>query len=135
MRRIRFPVPAPAVRAAVFSALLCSAAAVCVLCDLACSGGFTWSPIPVLAIAFGWLVLLPVVRSGPRGISGALIALICSLIPFLYGLDWATGGGSLLLPIGLRTAAVSTACLWAIFLLFQSLPDRRCSPCPPPCCC
>lgn len=52
------------VAAAVFSGALLVGIIVCVICDLAVSGGFTWSLFPVSSAVFAWAVFFPVIKAG-----------------------------------------------------------------------
>ena len=47
-----------------FVILLLIGVAVCTICDIAISGAYTWSLVPVSAIVFAWVALLPIKRYG-----------------------------------------------------------------------
>lgn len=110
--------------AAAFSLLLLLGALVCLICDLALSGGLSWSPIPLCSILLAWLVLIPLVRYGRKGITGALAALSLFILPFLYVMSRLTGSG-LVFSIGARVCPFSLAYLWGVYLLFRGLGERR----------
>lgn len=110
--------------AAAFTALLCLGAGVCAICDWAVSGAWTWSLYPISAIVFTWLILIPLVCRGWKGIRASLAALSVSIVPFLFVLSRIMGGG-LLLPLGARIAAVCIAFLWCAYLLFAKYAQRK----------
>ena len=41
---------------------------VCIICNLAILGKFTWSIITTISITFAWLVFIPIIKSGKKGI-------------------------------------------------------------------
>ncbi len=110
---------------AVFSFLMITAAVVCVVCDLAVSSAFTWSPISVSGIMLAWLPSLPVIRWGKRGILWSLILLTVLLLPFLYVLHFLIHDSGLLLTIGIPSAVVSLVFLWLVFALFYRWSSRH----------
>ncbi len=111
--------------AAAFSLSLLLGMIICVICDLAISGKLTWSLFPVSAIIFAFPVFFPAIAFERRGILGSLIALSALIVPFLYVLDRLIGNCALLLPIGVRMAAIGVLYLWAVFALFQRLKSRK----------
>ena len=66
----------------IFSATLLIGILVCAICDIAISGTFTWSLIPISSIIFAWVISFPITILGKRGIIGSLLSL--SLFIFLY---------------------------------------------------
>ena len=110
---------------ALFSFLMITAAVVCVICDLAISGAFTWSPIPVIGIGLAWLSSLPVIRWGKRGILWSLTIFTALLLPFLYGLHLLLPDSGLLLTIGIPSAVVSLVFLWLVLALFSRWKSRN----------
>ncbi|WP_099468914.1 helix-turn-helix domain-containing protein [Konateibacter massiliensis] len=111
--------------AAAFSFLLLAGIIVCSICDMAISGGFTWSLFPISSILFTWLVFFPVIRFGKKGIVGTMIALTILIIPFLYVIDNLVKDNPFIMPIGIRMAAISLVFLWSVFLLFKILKDQK----------
>lgn len=109
----------------VFSLLLLTGAAVCIICDLAISGRLTWSLFPISSILFAWLVLFPVVKWGGRGVWGTLTALTLLIVPFLWVLDRLTPTDGMVLTIGVRMSVIGLLFVWAVFALFKRLKRRR----------
>ena len=109
--------------ATVFSILLLLGIIVCAICDIAISGAFTWSLIPISSIVFSWLSFFPAVKYGKRGIAGSLIAISLLIIPFLYVLNGLIDV-ALLLPIGVRISVISIIYLWVVFALFKTKARR-----------
>ena len=68
----------------IYSLTLMVGIVVCVICDIALSGGLTWSLIPLSSIIFAWVISFPVIILGKRGIAGSLISLSLFILPFLY---------------------------------------------------
>lgn len=103
-----------------FSATLFVGALVCVICDLAISGGFTWSPIPVSAIAFTWAVFFPAIQWGKSGVMASLLSLSIFIFPFLYLLGRLLKEKAVF-TIGAAMAAISVAFMWLIFAAIRRL--------------
>lgn len=109
----------------VFSLLLFGGVFTCVVCDVAITGGLSWSLYPISAIIFTWLVFFPVVKFGKKGIVGTLIALSVLIIPFLYVIDVLVKSSDLILPVGMRMAVLSVAYLWGVYGVFRKCKKRR----------
>lgn len=107
-----------------FSLSLLLGIIVCVVCDIAISGTFTWSRYPTSSVLFAWLVLLPLVKSGEKGIVCSLAALSLLIVPFLCVLDYLIGGASIV-PIGTYAALVSILYLWIVWFLFHKMKSRK----------
>jgi transcriptional regulator with XRE-family HTH domain len=108
-----------------FSVALFIGAAVCMICDLAITGRLTWSPIPVEAMVFSWMVFFPVVCFGGRGVWASLLALSVLIVPYLYVLDRLLEPGDLLLLVGVPMSAVGVAYFWIVFVLFRVLRSKK----------
>ena len=111
--------------AMVYSIMLLLAIIVVSIVDLAISGTFTWSLIPISAIVFSWLVCFPINKFGTKGIIGSLISLSLFIIPFLFVLDSLDEITVPILPIGIRVSAISIVFLWLIFVVFKMLKSRK----------
>lgn len=96
----------------------------CAIVDVAISGTFTWSLIPISACVFGWLVLVPIIRYGIRGIRTSLILLSVLVIPFLLVLSSLIDASELLMPIGVWVSLISIIYLWIVFALFKIFRTR-----------
>ena len=107
-----------AVISIVFSAVLFLGLAVCLICDLAISGGLTWSLIPCASIVFTWLVFFPGLRLEKRGAAVSLAVLSVLLIPYLLLLSALTGVREVY-SVGSAVSAVSIVFLWAAVLAFR----------------
>lgn len=59
----------------IFSATLLIGILVCAICDIAISGTFTWSLIPISSIIFAWVISFHITILGKRGIIGSLLSL------------------------------------------------------------
>ncbi|MCM1223312.1 MAG: helix-turn-helix domain-containing protein [Lachnospiraceae bacterium] len=108
----------------ILSAAFLTGIMACAICDIAISGTFTWSPIPISSILFAWVVSLPVTLLGKRGIAGGLAALSVFVFPYLYGLSRLVGVRAVF-SIGAVMSAVSLAYLWIIFAVFRRMRERK----------
>lgn len=98
---------------------------VCTICDIAISGTFSWSLYPILAITFGWLVIIPYLQCQKYSIIMSLISLSIFVLPFLVILDRIIGGVKNLLTLGLPITLVSLVYLWGIYLLFSLIKKSK----------
>lgn len=113
------PTPRPwsKIRALSFSTLAFLGVFVCLVCDLAVSGAFTWSVPAVSCVLFGWLVLLPVVRSGLGGTVRTLLLCTVLILPLLYLLNCLT-------PVSLKITALSALFVWTFFFSLKLLNEH-----------
>ena len=108
----------------IFSAVFLIGIAVCAICDLAISGTFTWSLIPVSSIILAWVVSFPVTLLGKRGIAGGLAALSIFIFLYLYILSELVGVRAVF-SIGAAVSAVSVLYLWLIYAVFRRMKERK----------
>lgn len=97
---------------------------VCLICDLAISGGLTWSLIPVSSIVFAWAVSFPVVLLGKRGIFLSLTALSVFIFPYLFLLSRLLRVKEVF-SIGVVMAVISVLFLWIIAAIFIRIGKTR----------
>lgn len=109
----------------VYSVVLLAGALICAICNLAVSGGLTWSLIPISAILYAWIVFAPVIRFGKKGITATMIAATIATVPFLYVLDRLLGHVQLLPLISRKMALIAFVFLWAVYGIFRVLRHRR----------
>lgn len=98
---------------------------ICTICDIVISGAYTWSLIPVSAIVFAWVALLPIKRYGQKGIWASLIILNICIISYLYALNNVVQNSKLLFEVGMKMAISSIIYLIAIFAIFKFLRKKR----------
>jgi len=108
----------------VFSGLILIGIVVCAIIDLAISGTFTWALIPISACVFTWLIVIPAIRYGTKGIGVSLILLSVLIVPFLFVLSSLISTDGLLMTIGVRMALISIVYLWSVFAVFKVLRSR-----------
>jgi hypothetical protein len=99
----------------VLSLLAAVGAIVVFAADFAFGFALTWSPVPLVSIAFAWVVLGSVIALGRRGLLlGGVLTL--ATLAYLLVLDLLTGGVSwfpaLALPLVLLGAAVGGVLVW-----------------------
>ncbi|MCL2369015.1 MAG: helix-turn-helix domain-containing protein [Oscillospiraceae bacterium] len=115
--------------AATFSILILLGIFVVSIVNVAVSGAFTWSLIPITAGVFAWLVGFPAIKFGVKGIFASLIALSLAIVPFLYMLDQVVNrldtNHAPIFAMGLRIAPVSIAFFWIAFFLFKKCRARK----------
>lgn len=97
---------------------------VCAICDIAISGAFTWSLIPISSIVFAWVVSFPVTLLGKRGIVGGLVALSVFIFLYLYLLSELVGVREVF-SIGAAVSVISVLYLWFIFAVFCRMKARK----------
>jgi len=116
--------------AATFSILILLGIFVVSIVNVAISGTFTWSLIPISASVFAWLVCFPAIKFAVKGLFASLLALTLCIAPFLYALDLAVNRLSIsdmapVFPMGIRIAPLWIAFLWITFLLFKTCRERK----------
>lgn len=107
-----------------FSLLLLLGIIVCTICDMAISGGLTWSLYPISSILFSWLILIPIVKCGSKGIVGSLVSISIFIIPFLYLISIITSNSMIILT-GSRISVLSAVYLWCVYFIFKALNTRK----------
>lgn len=87
--------------------------------DFALNEGFTWSLLPISAIMFSWLSIIPLFLFKKRAIDIALLSTSIFVFPFLYIIDWYAGGGWFN-PIAVPITIAGIAILWLIRIVFAA---------------
>ena len=108
-----------------FSIFLLIGVIVCSICDVAISGTFTWSLYPISSSLFAWLVFVPFIKYGSKGIPCSLIVLSILIIPFLYVISKIIGDNSFIMPIGIKISLFSVVYLWCVYFIFKWLSTRK----------
>lgn len=103
-----------------FSVTLLIGVMVCLICNIAVSGKLSWALIPVSSIIFAWVVWIPGIMLGKRGIAVSLISLSIFIVPYLYLLSNLIKEKAVF-SIGAVLAVTSVAFLWLIFIVFQRM--------------
>jgi len=120
---------AQSILAATLSILILLGIFVVSIIDVAISGTFTWSLIPISAGVLAWIVCFPAIKFGVRGILYSLTALSFFIIPFLYVLDHVINRLAVshapIFSIGVRIAPISIVFFWIAFLLFKRCKARK----------
>ena len=120
---------AQSILAAVLSILILLGIFVVSVVNVAVSGTFTWSLIPISACIFAWLVCFPAIKFGVKGIACSLIALSLFIVPFLYVLDHVinrlTTNNAPIFPMGVTIAPISIAFFWIAFILLKKCRARK----------
>lgn len=97
---------------------------VCIICNLAILGKFTWSIITTISITFAWLVFIPIIKSGKKGIIKSLVTLSIFIIPYLYILSILIKENRIF-TIGIAMSIISIIYIWCIFWIFKLLKRRK----------
>lgn len=108
----------------IFTTLALIAIFVCLICDLAITGHFTWSLIATSSIIFAWFVIIPVILLGKKGIIIALALLTVLIIPYLYILSRIIKE-PMIFTIGLPMSIIGVIYAWCVFGIFILLPNRK----------
>lgn len=107
-----------------FSAALLVGIMVCLICNIAISGSLTWSPIPVSSIVFVWVISIPSIVLGKRGIVASLISLSIFIVPYLFSLSSLIKTKEVF-SIGSSMAVASIIFLWIIVIIFNRIWKTR----------
>lgn len=97
---------------------------VCIICDLAILGEFTWSIITTSSILFFWLFLIPIIKLGKKGISKSLTVLSVFIIPYLYILSILIKENKIF-SIGVAMSIIAIVYVWCIFWIFKLFQRRK----------
>lgn len=101
----------------IYSLTLLVGIMVCLICNLAISRQLTWALIPVGSIVFAWVISIPSIILGKRGILVSLISLSVFIVPYLYLLSVIINVRAVF-SIGTVMAVVSIGFLWIITAVF-----------------
>lgn len=107
-----------------FSVTLLVGIMVCLICNIAISGNLTWSLIPISSIIFVWVISIPSIILGKRGIILSFISLSVFIIPYLFLLGSIIKSKEVF-SIGAVLAMVSIAFLWIIVAVFRLIKTRK----------
>lgn len=102
--------------AILFSMTLFIGSMVCLICNLAISGALTWSLIPICSMIYAWVIALPAIISGKKGIFASLVSLSVFTIPYLFALSRFTRVSGIF-SIGTAVAFVSILFLWIVAVI------------------
>lgn len=108
----------------IYSIVLFLGIVVCSICDIAITGGLTWSCITLSSIIFAYVITFPIVILGKKGITGSLLALSIFLIPYLYLLGILINVPAVF-TIGWRMSLISLVYLWGIYFVSCRLCARK----------
>lgn len=108
----------------IYSIVLFLGIVVCSICDIAITGGLTWSCITLSSIIFAYVITFPIVILGKKGITGSLLALSIFLIPYLYLLGILINVPAVF-TIGWRMSLISLVYLWGIYFVSCRLHARK----------
>lgn len=92
---------------------------ICMICDMAISGTFTWSLYPITAISFAWLIIIPFFQFEKNKVCMSLVSLSVFIIPFLFILNKIIGGTKFMLPLGIPVSLIAIVYIWGIYILFS----------------
>lgn len=107
-----------------FSATLLVGIIVCLICNIAISGKFTWSLIPVSSIVFAWVISFPSIILGKKGIMVSLISFSIFIVPYLLLLSRLVNVKEVF-SIGAVMALTSIIFLWIIAAIINRIGKTR----------
>lgn len=108
----------------VFSVTLFVGLMVCLICNLAISGNLSWSLIPASSIIFAWIISIPSIILGKKGMIASLISLSVFIVPYLFLLSRLLDIKAVF-SIGTAMAAASIIYLWIIAAVFKRFGKNR----------
>ncbi len=94
---------------------------VCVVVDFATGGGLGWSWVPIISIAYAWVILLPLFLIKGKRILSFLAMLTLATLPYLFLLDILIPGRDWFAVLGVPAAVLSVAVLWITFCVIKYL--------------
>lgn len=97
------------------------AVGICFICDYVVYRSFTWSWIVLLSILYACALLYGMLFFKKERIMKTIGIATVGLIPFLYGIAWASGGEWFFYP-GLPIALLTICFVWILALEFRYLP-------------
>ena len=109
---------------ALFSIIFLIGIMVCCICDLAITGSLSCSLIPMVSIVFAWVISIPGIMFGKKGIRKSLISLSVFIIPYIYLLSRILKVKNLF-QVGAAISLTSLAFLWIIFAVFCRIGKTR----------
>ena len=92
---------------------------ICIICDLAITGTFTWSLYPIASISFAWLIIIPLFLFKKRSVCMSLASLSIFIIPFLSILNKIISNTKFILSLGIQISLIAIAYIWIVFALFS----------------
>lgn len=114
-----------------FTACCMVGVAVCLICDVAISGGYTWSMLVLPSIVFGWLVCAPLLRAKRFPVRWCLTVLTLFILPYLAGLSIVLRdfvgltASRAMLRVSLRVAPMAAVYLWLVYLICLRMGHRK----------
>lgn len=97
---------------------------ICCICDIAISGTLTWSLIVLSSILVTWIVSLPVILLGKKGVLAAMVAISTLILPFMYILSILIKVNEVF-RIGAIMSMITLVFLWIIYILYHRLKERK----------
>lgn len=97
---------------------------VCIICNIAIQGIFTWSLYPIVAIVYAWAISIPLFQSSRGGLLISLCLISALTVPFLYVLGILSGCKEAMLFIGTRSTLAGIIYLWIAYILFAKTKKR-----------
>ncbi len=97
---------------------------VCCICDIAISGTLTGSLIVLSSILVTWIVSLPVILLGKKGVLAAMVVISILILPFMYILSILIKVNEVF-RIGAIMSMITLVFLWIIYILYHRLKERK----------
>lgn len=97
---------------------------VCCICDIAISGTLTWSLITLSSILITWIISIPIILFGKKGISVAMVDLSIFILPFIYILSILVKVKEVF-SVGAIISIISLVYLWINYFICYRLKERK----------
>jgi len=107
-----------------FSVILLIGIMVCLICNIAISKNLTWSLIPVSSIVFVWVISIPSIILGKKGILISFISFSVFVIPYLFLLSKLIKIKEVF-SVGVVMAVASILFLWGIVAIWNRVGKTR----------
>lgn len=97
---------------------------ICIICDLALTGGLTWSLYPLVSIVFSWLIIQPLFFFKRGKIKMALASASVFILPFLFCLELISNTSGWLVPLAVPICITAVAGFWIIYYLYAKMKNK-----------
>lgn len=107
----------------IYTGIMILGAIICLICNFAINGFFSWSLIPLSSIIFVWLMTIPLILMGRKGIVRGLIICSILIIPYLYVLSEIIDIRGVF-TYGAVYGLLSVSYIWCVYFIFKRFSKR-----------
>jgi len=108
----------------ILTALCLLAALTCLICDLALHQRYTWFPLVLASLTFGWSICILPIAVKKYPVRLALLSLTLWSFPYLLLVSWLIRQ-PLVWRISIWLVPISAGYIWGVYALFLKLKNRK----------